>query len=109
MRGLVIVFLRRLWQKSGMSTPEVIDNTAAHRFEIAIDGHLSVADYRIEDGRMILPHTEVPAALQGQGIAGKLVKAALESARKQGLKVVPLCSYVAVYMDRHREYDDLRE
>ena len=67
-----------------------------------------MADYRIEGGVMILPHTEVPEALQGQGIAGKLVKTALESARRQGLKVIPSCSYVDVYMRRHPEYDDLR-
>ena len=91
-----------------MSAPEVIDNTAEHRFEITVDGHLSVADYQIESGRMIMPHTHVPDALRGQGIAGRLVKAALDSARQRGLKVVPLCSYMDAYIQRHSEYHDLR-
>jgi predicted GNAT family acetyltransferase len=89
------------------ASPEVIDNAAAHRFEITVNGQLAITTYRIQGGHMILPHTEVPDALQGQGIAGKLVKAALESARQQGLKVIPSCSYVAAYMKRHPEYDDL--
>ena len=89
--------------------PEVVHNAHANRFELTINGHLSLADYEIVEGRMILNHTEVSAALQGRGIAGKLVRAALESARSQGLRVVPACSYVAAYMDRHPEFEDLRE
>jgi predicted GNAT family acetyltransferase len=50
----------------------------------------------------------VPAAIGGRGIAGRLVRAALEHARAAGLKVVPRCSYVADYLDKHPEYADLR-
>lgn len=93
-----------------MSTPsEVIDNPSARRFELTTDGHLSVCDYRLDAGRMTLTHTAVPDALRGQGIAAKLVRAALDSARHQGLKVIPSCGYVATYMDRHPEYNDLRD
>ena len=54
-----------------------------------------------------MTHTEVPPAFEGRGIAAALVREALAWARAQGLKVWPLCSYVAVYMRRHPETQDL--
>jgi predicted GNAT family acetyltransferase len=85
----------------------IIDNPATGAFETTIDGFRAFADYRIADGKMILPHTVVPPALGGRGIAGKLVEAALARARAEGLIVVPACSYVAAYMQRHPEMQDL--
>lgn len=79
----------------------------ATRFEALVDGHLSVADYHVQDGVMHMTHTGVPAALQGRGIAAALVAEALSHARTQGLKVNPVCSYVRVYMNRHPETQDL--
>lgn len=87
----------------------VRDNTAQRRFEIEIDGHLALADYRIRDGVMELYHTESPPALAGRGVASQLIRTALLSARGQGLKVRPTCSFVAAYLKRHPEFADLAE
>ena len=87
----------------------VQDNTAQRRFEIEIDGHLALADYRIRDGVMGLYHTESPPALAGRGVASQLIRNALLSARTQGLKVRPACSFVVSYMKRHPEFADLAE
>ena len=57
---------------------------------------------------LAIAHTEVPGAIGGRGIAGKLVRAAVEYARDAGLKVAPVCSYSSEWMDRHPEYADLR-
>lgn len=67
----------------------------------------AILTYRLENNRMIIDHTEVPAALRGQGIAAKLAEAALDHARRQNWRVVPLCSYVHTYMQRHPQYLDL--
>lgn len=88
--------------------PPVQHNAAAHRFEVFIDGQLSRADYRLQDGVMHIVHTEVPAQQEGRGIAARVVRAALEHARGHGYKVRPACSYVRTFMARHPEYDDLR-
>lgn len=87
--------------------PEVRHNKEHRRYEMEVDGLLSVADYQLQDGKMLFTHTGVPRELEGRGIAGKIVKFALEDARAQNLKVVPLCSYVATYIRRHAEYQDL--
>jgi uncharacterized protein len=78
------------------------------RFQATVDGQLAVADYRLSNGVMHMTHTAVPAVVQGRGIAAAMVQAAIEHARAQRLRVNPLCSYVARYMQRHPETQDLR-
>ena len=92
-----------------MSRPTitVTHNPAASRFEADVQGHLALCEYRLRDGVMAFTHTEVPAVLEGQGVAGALVAAALAWCREQGFKAQPLCSYVALYMKRHPETLDL--
>jgi predicted GNAT family acetyltransferase len=82
-------------------------NAPASRFEAAVGAHLAVADYVVQDGRMIFTHTFVPPELRGRGLAEKLVRAGLEQARTEGRRVVPQCSYVAAFIERHREFQDL--
>lgn len=78
------------------------------RFQWLEDGQLCVLDYELHDGVMIITHTGVPESVGGRGIAADLARSALETARAQGWKVRPLCSYVAAYMRRQRgAYDDL--
>ncbi|MGA0609065.1 GNAT family N-acetyltransferase [Caldimonas sp. KR1-144] len=85
----------------------VTHNPAHSRFEVTIDDQLAVCDYRRDGQTLVLPHTLVPVALQGRGVAAQLVRAALEWARAEKLKVEPWCSYVASYMHRHPETRDL--
>lgn len=82
-------------------------NAAEDRFEAEVEGTLSVADYRLEEGRMILTHTFVPPEMRGRGIAEKIVRAALEHAQAEKLRVVPACSYVAVFIQRNPEFAPL--
>lgn len=82
---------------------EVRHNPAASRFEATVDGLLCHASYHLIDGVMRMNHTAVPAALEGRGIAGALVRAAFAYADANGLKVEPWCGYVRAYMKRHPE------
>jgi predicted GNAT family acetyltransferase len=86
------------------ATIPIRHNPQASRFEAEADGHLARCDYRMQDGVMLLVHTEVPPPLGGRGIAAALVHAALEHADTEGLRVQPRCSYVRVYLARHPEY-----
>lgn len=88
------------------------DITVTHRpelntFEAIVDGRRCVADYRLSGRTLTLHHTFVDPALEGRGIAAKLVVAALTWARSQHFTVNPACSYVRVYMARHPEWADL--
>ena len=57
--------------------------------------------------KIIIEHTEVPAELEGKGIASRIVRTALDYARAQKLKVMPLCPFTAGFIHRHPEYQDL--
>ncbi len=85
----------------------VRNNTAANRFEIEVNGVLAVSNYIMKGNTIYFIHTEVPPALEGQGIGNSLVRASLDYAREHKLRVVPRCHFVAAFIERHREYQDL--
>jgi len=89
------------------SAIEVRHDPDSHRFVAMVDGCQAVLDYQRGDGVVSLVHTGVPAAIGGRGVAAALVRAALDHARAEGLKVVPACSYVAAYFKRHPQDADL--
>lgn len=85
----------------------VTHNVEAHRFEATVDGLRSLLTYRLFPDRIVLEHTEVPPPIERHGIAAKLTRTALDFARANHLRVVPLCPYVSSFLRRHREYYDL--
>jgi hypothetical protein len=89
------------------TTLAIHHNAGARRFEATVDGMLCRADYRIDGDTMMLVHTEVPAQLEGRGIASALVSAAFKHAGDNGLKVLPMCSYVRAWVQRHPEVNPL--
>jgi predicted GNAT family acetyltransferase len=87
--------------------PEVTDNPAASRFEILTDQGAAILTYRHRGDDLDLVHTEVPTALEGRGYAAALATAALDQARREGMRIIPSCPYVKAYLQRHPEYADL--
>ena len=85
----------------------VRDNRAEQEFELDVAGARAVAAYQLEGERIVFTHTLVPAAIEGRGVGGRLVRGALDQVRDCGLKVVPQCPFVAAWIDRHPEYRDL--
>jgi uncharacterized protein len=86
-------------------TPVVIDQAELHRYEIHVDGEsYGFADYRVEGDVVVLPHTVVDPARRGQGLAAILIRHALDDIVASGRTVIPACSYVAAYIERHPEY-----
>jgi uncharacterized protein len=77
------------------------------RFEIKKDGLLAVLEYQLADRKIIFTHTGVPDALSGQGLGSLLANTGLNYARAQSLTVVPLCPFIAGYIQKHPEYKDL--
>jgi hypothetical protein len=89
--------------------PPVVHRPDDERFELVLDGLTSVCEYRRVGSCVAFTHTEVPPELGGRGIAARLVETALQWARDEGLRVRPLCSYVATYLRRHPAWQDLLE
>lgn len=87
--------------------PDVIDNSTQSRFELETGGATAIAAYERDGDAIVFTHTEVPEEMQGHGLGGRLIGAALTSARAQGLSVVPQCAFVAAYIDEHPDFADL--
>ncbi len=82
---------------------EVTDNAAESRFELRQDARLAELFYHLRGDRLALIHTEVPAELEGRGIGGRLVTAAVDRAVREGLTLVPLCPFARGWLERHPE------
>jgi predicted GNAT family acetyltransferase len=88
-------------------TDEVVDNRAHNRYELSVDGATAFVAYAREAGVITFIHTVVPDALAGRGIGSKLAKFVLDDARAHGERVIPQCPFIAAYIRRHAEYQDL--
>lgn len=86
---------------------DIVHNLAANRFETTIDGQTGYISYQDQGNTLVYDHTIVPQALGGRGVGSALVKHALNYAREHSKKVVPQCSFVEAYVNKHPEYQDL--
>jgi predicted GNAT family acetyltransferase len=78
------------------------------RYEVRVAGELAgFATYRMHDGNLELLHTEVGDEFEGRGLAGRLARGALDDVRARGLRVVPLCPFIASWIGRHPDDADL--
>jgi predicted GNAT family acetyltransferase len=84
----------------------ITDNAARHRFELDVDGQTVFANYRRQGEVLAITHVEAPPVLRGSGAAGRLMEGMMQIARREQVKVVPLCSYAAAWLKRHPEYAD---
>lgn len=86
---------------------EVVNNTEARRFETRVGDYFALIDYMPAGDNIVFTHTEVPRIFEHQGVASKMAKTALDYAQANGMKVIPLCPFVAGYIRKHPEYQPL--
>ena len=86
---------------------KLIDNTQAKQFELNIDGHLASSEYILNNKDIYLTSTDVDPALKGSGAGGKLMQAVFAEIENRGLKLVPLCPFVASDLKRHPEWNHI--
>ncbi len=90
-----------------MTHSDITHNASAQRFETTVEGHTGYISYQQRGESLVYDHTIVPPELGGRGIGSILVKHALDYARENDKKVVPQCSFVSSYINKHPEYQDL--
>ena len=89
-------------------TTDVRDAPDRNRYEVTVDGELAgFAEYRDQDGARVFTHTEVFDAFEGKGVGTVLARGALAAVRAAGTPVVAKCPFIAGYIERHDEYQDL--
>lgn len=89
------------------ATYELIDNPKKPQYEFHLDGEIPRLEYIKTKDKIYLTHTEVPAALSGRGVGSALIGTALEDIERQGLTLVPLCPFVALFLMRNPEWKRL--
>ena len=82
-------------------------NEALHRLELEVEGSIAFIEYKLSGDTLFLIHTEVPPALKGKGAASAIVQKALQYAKDNNYKIVPICPFVQSYLKRHTEWDDI--
>jgi len=83
---------------------------AGHKgaFVIERDGErLAEMTYSMAGDKVIIDHTDVSDALRGTGTGGKLVAAAVESARANNRRILPLCPFAKSVFDKTPAYGDV--
>lgn len=86
----------------------LIDNHEKKQFELCVEDTIAKIEYiKTKTGKIYLTHTEVPKELEGRGIGNAIVKKVLDKVRRDKLPLVPMCPFVAAYIKRHPEYNDL--
>ena len=86
----------------------ITDAPERERYELSLDGEVvGFTAYRARPGLIAFVHTEIDERLQGQGLADRLIRFALEDARERHLAVLPFCPFVKAFIERHREFEPL--
>ena len=83
----------------------VTDNRTMNRFELTVGNQTVFADYRRNGRTLVISYVEAPPSLRGTGAAGRLMEGVVETARTEGLKIVPLCGYAAMWIRRNQHSD----
>jgi hypothetical protein len=84
---------------------QLINNRSMSRYELPIsDGAVALVYYSIEDGRVILCHTEVPSEFGGQGYGTKVARAVFDKLRSEGARVIATCPFLALFAARNPQY-----
>jgi len=86
----------------------ISDQPEESRYEAVREGTLvGHIDYETEGDILTLTHTIVPEEFGGQGVASAMARGVLDDIRARDLRLVPQCSFVAGYIEKHPDYADL--
>lgn len=103
-----MVFAMEPFVTSGTQDISIDRQPGRERYEALVGGELAgFIDYRPRGAHRDLVHTEVLPQFEGRGLAGRLAQFALEDARREGVKVIASCSYIARYLERHPQFREL--
>ena len=87
---------------------EFTDNQSRQRYEARLGRRVvGWSEYVPSGERITFVHTIVARSVEGRGVGGRLVRWSLDDVRRRGLRIAVECPFVASFIRRHPEYDDL--
>jgi len=85
---------------------DIRDNPDAHRFELEIEGRIAVAIYNLSGRNLMITEVLVPPALEGRGVAGRLMQHVVAEAQARDLLIQPVCPYASAWLRKHPDHAD---
>lgn len=84
------------------------DKASGGRYVAIVDGHEAEITFsRTSPTLIIVDHTGVPDALRGRGVGQALAAHVIEDARKNGWRIIPLCTFFKAQAARHPDWSDV--
>jgi uncharacterized protein len=93
-----------------MDTASIVieNNTDTQQYEAKLDGKVvAFSEYRPIGASLMFTHTEVNEDLEGKGVGSQLIRFALEDTKAKGMTAIPMCPFVKIFIQRHKEYIDV--
>ena len=91
-----------------MTDVHVTDEPARSEYVATLNGvEAGIIAYQRGDGVIDLQHTVVRPEAEGRGVGSALMRHALDAARQSGERVIPTCPFVAAFLAKYPEYDDV--
>ncbi|RJF69032.1 N-acetyltransferase [Deinococcus cavernae] len=88
--------------------PEIRKNTEKSRYEAVENGQvIGFAEFVDRGDHVVMPHTEVNPEHEGEGVGGQIAEFALNDLRRAGRKVQPSCAFIAGYIQKNPQYQEL--
>ncbi len=86
------------------------ESSSKGRYLARLEGHEAEMSYSLAGGHtIIIDHTGVPDALRGRNVGQALVRRAVEDARREKRRILPLCPFAKAQIARHPEWHDVLE
>lgn len=87
-----------------MPDPDIRDNPARKRYELAVDGEVAVVTYNLSPPNLMITETLVPEKLEGRGLASRLARHVIADANDRDLVLLPVCPFFSAYLQKHPEH-----
>jgi predicted GNAT family acetyltransferase len=82
-------------------------NSTSKRLELEAEGNTAFIDFKLSHQLLFLIHTEVPSVIEGKGVGSAIVQKALQYAKDNNYRIIPLCAFMQSYLKRHKEWSDI--
>jgi hypothetical protein len=93
---------------TGAASVEVRNNPQWTRYEVLVDGAVAgTAHYSVYEGSLVFDHTVIDEAYAGRGLGRVLAQGSLDDVRARGQRIVPLCEFIAGFLAKNPDYDDV--
>jgi predicted GNAT family acetyltransferase len=82
-------------------------NAENRRLELDTGEGIAFIEYKLLNDILFLIHTEVPVSLEGKGAGSAIALKALQYAKNNNYKIVPICPFIQNYLKRHKQWNEI--